>query len=224
MKIILILTTFVLFSCNYIEIYPKKSRSKKTLSTYSHTQEGYIGHVTSDPIYVFTANHKTYSYVQNGYKAAAGDAITVIYDTIHPNRFRDLYDEPAFLPKQVTRKAVGQIKSIKMYNFYDFIGDGSKFRMINFTLGKDTIGLGSQYIRKKTLKNHPEIIPGSYYEIEYQPCCIYNAIIHLDHPIPKDSVQFKMKYYELINHKLDSAVHYKSEHNKNLHHSNKSLK
>jgi hypothetical protein len=202
MKSFYVACVFLLYSCNALEISPKASRSKKTIGVYSHRSEVFMGRQTTRlSIYKYTVNHKAYHTVPVLYSATAGDGLAIIYDTTNPKRHKVLYEEPLFKPNEVTRRTFGKIEFIEK-NIFDL----NRFRILRFTIEGQQDWFGFQYIRTRTLRHHPEIKPGAYFELEYPGRNLDLTILHIDRFIPSDSIQSKIQYYKSLNHKLDSLT------------------
>jgi len=105
------------------------------------------------------------------------------YDTLHPENPESaevIRECPVFLPGEVTNYTYGTLKKIhKSYELFDFeyTISGKKYERPQF------LGIGNP------VKNHPQLVNGAEFLVEYWTKNPERAILYIDKP-KKDSMSF----------------------------------
>jgi len=129
-------------------------------------------------LFQFYHNKKTYDYPgESMYWAPIGEKFLLKYDTLHPERgygYKSLEMwHPVFLSGEVTNYTVGTLVKIYIKNVsFDYV----------YTIAGQTY-IRAQYLPlNDQIKNHPELIKGAEFLVEYLVADPQRAILYIDKP------------------------------------------
>jgi len=224
--LVLLIIAYLCISCNNnLNKYSKFKGTKDTIATRTktaqnlytagddgdHTDYVYEYYYQVKPSSTYSDSLKTYSIIcmyrdcyfpfQLHYK--------IRYRIRHPAYSRLLVDKPVFIAGEPVRKTYGQIVSITNRNWCISDNNNRGCKIVSFSHGinnHSNTEIFKQFVSKRTLRKHPEIKQGAYFEAEYLNGHKSFRVYYLDRPIPKDSIHSRDSYYQKWNQQQDSLA------------------
>ena len=177
---IILMTVFLFQSCDTPLKIPQERR--RTAIATVEDPHIYGNHGSSYALYVYYIRHERYEYkAPLIYGLVVGDKCLLEYDSLYLNKKHLMRENPIFLANEKTKFTTGTL--IRVHKNYELINYIYKIHTANKDVEYERVqdlGLGNP------IKNHPQLVNGATFLVEYWEKNPQRAILYIDKPI-KDS-------------------------------------